>query len=69
MAKQLQERLNIQSSFTDVQELLDKANPDVVHITTPPQSHYTLGKLCLEAGCRVYIEKPFTVHQPKPRNS
>jgi len=62
MAKQLQERLNVQFCFTDVQELLDKAKPDVVHITTPPQSHYTLGKLCLEAGCCVYIEKPFTVH-------
>jgi predicted dehydrogenase len=62
MARQLQERLNVQSYFTDVQELLAKTKPDVVHITTPPQSHYTLGKLCLEAGCCVYIEKPFTVN-------
>lgn len=62
MARQLQERLNIQASFTEVQELLDKAKPDVVHITTPPQSHYPLGTLCLEAGCHVYIEKPFTVN-------
>jgi hypothetical protein len=36
--------------------------PDVVHITTPPRSHYSLGKLCLENGCHVYIEKPFTVN-------
>jgi predicted dehydrogenase len=33
-----------------------------VHVTTPPQSHYAIGKLCLEAGCNVYIEKPFTVN-------
>src|SRR5262249_14707290 len=62
MARQLQERLNIHASFTEVQELLDKAKPDVVHITTPPQSHSPLGMLCLEAGCHVYIEKPFTVN-------
>jgi predicted dehydrogenase len=62
MARQLQERLQIPDSFTDLEELLKKAKPDVVHITTPPQSHYALGKLCLEAGCCVYIEKPFTVN-------
>jgi predicted dehydrogenase len=61
MARQLQERYNIATSFTDVQDLLDGTKPDVVHITTPPQTHYSLGKLCLEAGSHVYIEKPFTV--------
>jgi predicted dehydrogenase len=60
MARQLQERLGIQAIFTEVKTLLRRVNPDVVHITTPPQSHYSLGKLCLEAGCHVYIEKPFT---------
>ncbi len=62
MARQLQERLNVGAYFTEVQVLLEKAKPDVVHITTPPQSHYALGKLCLQAGCHVYIEKPFTVN-------
>jgi predicted dehydrogenase len=62
MARQLQERLNVGMYFTDVQDLLDKVKPDVVHITSPPQSHYPLGKLCLRSGCHVYIEKPFTVN-------
>ena len=35
---------------------------DAVHITTPAQSHFPLGRLCLEAGCHVYVEKPFTVN-------
>jgi predicted dehydrogenase len=61
MARQLQERLGIQTYATEVQALLAKTKPDVVHITTPPQSHYPVAKLCLEAGCHVYIEKPFTV--------
>ena len=62
MAQQLRERLNVGTCFTEVQDLLDKAKPDVIHITTPPQSHYALGKLCLEAGCHVYVEKPFTIN-------
>ena len=42
--------------------MLDAVKLDVVHITTPPPSHYQLGKMCLEAGCNVYIEKPFTLN-------
>jgi hypothetical protein len=33
----------------------------VVHITTPPESHLPLGKLALEAGCHIYLEKPFAL--------
>lgn len=62
MARQLRERLKVGAHFTEVRELLDSAKPDVVHITTPPQSHYALGKLCLQAGCHIYLEKPFTVN-------
>ena len=62
MASQLGERFGITACFSDAAEMLRAVKPDVVHITTPPQSHYSLGALCLEAGCHVYIEKPFTVH-------
>ena len=62
MARQLSDRLNIKHYFTDVNELLKTTKPDIVHITTPPQSHYNLGKTCLEAGCSVYMEKPFTIN-------
>ena len=41
--------------------MLRATKPQVVHITTPPQSHFPLAKQCLAAGCHVYIEKPFTV--------
>lgn len=62
MAKQLFERFRVKQHFGDLKELLEKASPDVVHITTPPQSHFELGKQCLEHGCHVYIEKPFTLN-------
>jgi predicted dehydrogenase len=61
MAKQLYERFPIKAYFTDVMELLDAARPDVVHITTPPETHFDIARDCLGHGCHVYIEKPFTV--------
>jgi len=62
MSKQIYERFNVKHYFSDLNEFLGISQPDVVHITTPPQSHFELGKLCLEAGCHVYIEKPFTIN-------
>ena len=61
MAKQLCERFNVGRSCSEVIELLEECRPDVVHLTTPPQSHYDLGRLCLEKGCHVYVEKPFAL--------
>ncbi|MGC1296923.1 MAG: Gfo/Idh/MocA family oxidoreductase [Alloacidobacterium sp.] len=61
MAKQLCERFPVKRYFTDLSELISEARPDVVHITTPPESHFQIAKFCLENGCHVYIEKPFTV--------
>ena len=61
MAKQLGERFGISACFSDLAEMLHATTPDVVHITTPPQSHYSLGKQCLESGSHVYLEKPFTI--------
>ncbi|MEO0248101.1 MAG: Gfo/Idh/MocA family oxidoreductase, partial [candidate division WOR-3 bacterium] len=62
MATQMQERFGVDLATQNIQELLERARPTVVHITTPPQSHFELAKACLEAGCHVYVEKPFTVH-------
>ena len=62
MAKDLSERFKVDRYFTDVKEMLSSVKMDVVHITTPPQSHHPLAKLCLEAGCHVYVEKPFTLN-------
>src|SRR5439155_18925293 len=61
MAKQLGERFGINACFTDLQGLLETTKPDVVHITTPPGSHHSLARGCLESGSHVYLEKPFTI--------
>ena len=62
MARQLFERFPIKRCFTDLKDLLTEARPDVVHITTSPESHFELAKLCLERGSSVYVEKPFTLY-------
>jgi predicted dehydrogenase len=62
MARQLAERFHVGRHFADLSELIKEARPDVVHITTPPQSHFSLAKRCLEEGCNVYVEKPFTLY-------
>src|SRR6266496_1814537 len=61
MAEQLAERFEVDGCFSDARKLLETSRPDVVHITTPPQSHFELGRQCLEFGSHVYVEKPFTV--------
>jgi predicted dehydrogenase len=62
MATQLADRFPVKQCFTDLTELLSTARPDVVHITTPPEGHFELAKLCLEHGANVYVEKPFTAY-------
>jgi predicted dehydrogenase len=61
MAGQLAERFGIENRYADMAEMLSEESPDVVHITTPPQSHFALARQCIEAGSHVYLEKPFTV--------
>jgi predicted dehydrogenase len=67
MAQQLQERFPVRRRFTDVGTLLGEAQPDVVHVTTPPESHFEIARQCLEHGCHVYIEKPITLHAGQAR--
>lgn len=62
MARQLYERFPVKRYFSRLDDLLSDAKPDVVHITTPPASHFEIAKACLEGGCHVYVEKPFTLN-------
>ena len=63
MARQLAERFHVREYFSDVTELMNAARPDVVHVTTPPQSHFEIARRSLDAGCNVYIEKPFALYR------
>ena len=62
MAEQAAVRFGVRKYYTDFRQLLREQQPEVVHITTQPQSHLPLGKIALEHGAHVYMEKPFTLN-------
>ncbi len=67
MAEQLATRFDIAGVYDDFDKLLAEQRPDVVHITTPPQSHLQLGIAAMEAGAHVWIEKPLAVDGEQTR--
>lgn len=61
MAEQIAKRYGIPAFYDDFDRLLATERPDVVHITTPPQSHLALAESAIDAGAHVYVEKPLTL--------
>jgi predicted dehydrogenase len=61
MAEQLATRMSVPQRYTDINAMLSVEKPDVVHIATPPDSHVFLALAALDAGCHVFIEKPFAL--------
>jgi predicted dehydrogenase len=60
-AESTAERFGIPKSYTSHRNLLADLRPDLVHITTPPSSHFSIAQECLAAGLNVFCEKPMTV--------
>lgn len=51
----------IQQTTTNYRDLFEM-DLDAVVIATPPQTHYTLAKDCMENGLHVLVEKPLTLN-------
>jgi predicted dehydrogenase/nucleoside-diphosphate-sugar epimerase len=47
------------TAHPSLHRLLAEHRVDVVHVCTPPETHEALAQAALEAGCHVYVEKPF----------
>jgi len=62
MAQQFSERFHVKRYYSNMEAMLEETKPDVVHITSPPQTHYSIARECLKHGCHVYVEKPFTLY-------
>ena len=58
MAEQLAVRYGVPRWYGDVAAMLEAEKPHVLHITTPPQSHLSLTRQAVAAGCHVFLEKP-----------
>lgn len=52
------ERHGAAAWFTDHRAMLAEARPDVVHVTSPPQSHLEVALDAMGAGAHVIVEKP-----------
>src|SRR4051794_39804805 len=61
MAESAAERFDVPAWYTDVRRMLEEVRPDVVHVTTPPTSHFPLAMVSIDAGAHVIVEKPATV--------
>jgi predicted dehydrogenase/nucleoside-diphosphate-sugar epimerase len=48
-------------AYPSVSALLAGAQPDVVHVCTPPAAHAAGARTALEADAHVYVEKPFAL--------
>lgn len=54
------DRFGASRAFTDASTMLQDAQPDVVHVLTPPQTHDSLVRMSLDSGADVICEKPMT---------
>ena len=61
LAAQAGARFGVDALFESLDDMLAGAKPDVVHVTTPAHTHFSVAAQCLLAGCHVYVEKPFTL--------
>lgn len=62
LAEQAAKRFGVESFYTDVEQMIKEQKPDVIHITTPPTTHYALAKTILKHKVHIYMEKPFTMN-------
>ncbi len=61
-AKECAFKYNITGVFSSVKDLIELGKPDVVHIVTPPRTHYALAKEAIELKCHVLVEKPLALN-------
>ncbi|MCC8147118.1 MAG: Gfo/Idh/MocA family oxidoreductase [Bacteroidales bacterium] len=57
-AKDFAERHHVRKYYSQVEELINDPEVDIVYIATPPGSHAELAIRVLKAGKPVYVEKP-----------
>jgi predicted dehydrogenase len=52
------EEFAVPAAYHDLDDLLRKERPDLVHVCTPPGLHHAQALACLRAGASVLVEKP-----------
>jgi predicted dehydrogenase len=57
----------IAKSYGSYQELVADGDIDVIYIASPHSEHFANGKLALEGGKHILVEKPFTINAAQAR--
>jgi predicted dehydrogenase len=60
VAENVAKRFGIKNHYNSLSDML-KDSPDVIDITTPPQTHFSLAVEAMEAGCHLLVEKPLAM--------
>jgi predicted dehydrogenase/nucleoside-diphosphate-sugar epimerase len=60
-AELLRRKYGLFKSYVSIEDMLRHEKPFSVHVCTPPQYHVQHAITCLEAGCHVLVEKPFSL--------
>lgn len=60
VAKEISEKYDVPTYFTDLDEMLESTDLDVIHNCTPSGLHFETSKKIIAKGVNVYCEKPFT---------
>ncbi|MDG2303911.1 MAG: Gfo/Idh/MocA family oxidoreductase [Candidatus Binatia bacterium] len=60
-AEEFAQQRNIPAFYDDIEEMLRKEQPNIVHIVTPPATHARLAVAAMENGANVLVEKPMAM--------
>lgn len=60
-AEEFAQQRNIPAFYDDMDEMLRKEQPNIVHVVTPPATHARLAITAMEAGANVMVEKPMAM--------
>jgi predicted dehydrogenase len=60
-AKMVSQKFGIKKFYTTIDDLL-KQELDIVDICTPPFTHHEMVIKAAEAGCHIFVEKPFAMN-------
>jgi predicted dehydrogenase len=51
----------IPAAYEDLDTMIGEVRPDVVHVLLPPAAPALMAQACLDRGCHVFVEKPFSL--------
>lgn len=60
-AQKCADRHGIKNVYSNITDLVREQKPDVLHIITPPATHFLVAKQAIELKCHVLIEKPLAL--------